>query len=695
MAKKLSWFLAIVVVLSVLAGCSSPAAVPTQPPPAAEPTKAPEPVQAEPTKAPAAQPEPTKAPAAQPEPTKAPAAQPAPVGALDHNGEYYAIAAPFLSLDYYEEYKRAMALLQEEMPGVKIELLGPSGFDIEATNTAMDQAVAKGAKGIIMMPWEATQGPAIDRAVEAGVPVLTLGVDLPSSKRLGYIGTSNFAAGQKAADWLAARMNGKGKLAMMRTPALANVTERVDGFKARMKEKYPDIQIVADLDHQNDSNIGAQQLVAALQKDPDITGVFAADGISGPAAAMGAREAGLPKGQVQILGFDREDSLLQAIEDGDIAGTVVQGSFLEAYLGIKVLDMLNHGLAQTSYDDKAAKVRLVPEMINPGVVIADKDNVKYFRRGYADQVKAPQPRTDWTGEYYAIAAPFLSLDYYEEYKRAMALLQEEMPGVKIELLGPSGFDIEATNTAMDQAVAKGAKGIIMMPWEATQGPAIDRAVEAGVPVLTLGVDLPSSKRLGYIGTSNFAAGQKAADWLAARMNGKGKMAMMRTPALANVTERVDGFKARMKEKYPDIQIVADLDHQNDSNIGAQQLVAALQKDPDITGVFAADGISGPAAAMGAREAGLPKGQVQILGFDREDSLLQAIEDGDIAGTVVQGSFLEAYLGIKVLDMLNQGLAQTSYDDKAAGITLVPEMVNPSVVIADKDNVKYFRRNYKP
>ncbi len=298
MAKKLSWFLAIVVVLSVLVGCSSPAAVPTQPPPAAEPTKAPEPVQAEPTKAPAAQPEPTKAPAAQPEPTKAPAAQPAPVGALDHNGEYYAIAAPFLSLDYYEEYKRAMALLQEEMPGVKIELLGPSGFDIEATNTAMDQAVAKGAKGIIMMPWEATQGPAIDRAVEAGVPVLTLGVDLPSSKRLGYIGTSNFAAGQKAADWLAARMNGKGKVAMMRSPALANVTERVDGFKARMKEKYPDIQIVADLDHQNDSNIGAHswwRRCRRIRTSPASlppTAFRARCGYGGP-------RGGIAKGQVQ------------------------------------------------------------------------------------------------------------------------------------------------------------------------------------------------------------------------------------------------------------------------------------------------------------------------------------------------------------------------------------------------------------
>ncbi len=178
------------------------------------------------------------------------------------------------------------------------------------------------------------------------------------------------------------------------------------------------------------------------------------------------------------------------------------------------------------------------------------------------------------------------------------------------------------------------------------------------------------------------------------MNGKGKVAMMRSPALANVTERVDGFKAHMKEKYPDIQIVADLDHQNDSNIGAQQLVAALQKDPDITGVFAADGISGPLRLWGPARRDCRRVRCR-WGFDREDSLLQAIEDGDIAGTVVQGSFLEAYLGIKVLDMLNHGLAQTSYDDKAAGITLVPEMVNPSVVIADKDNVKYFRRNYKP
>ena len=140
---------------------------------------------------------------------------------------------------------------------------------------------------------------------------------------------------------------------------------------------------------------------------------------------------------------------------------------------------------------------------------------------------------------------------------------------------------------------------------------------------------------------------------------------------------------------------AELDDQNDANKAAQQVTATLAKYPDLAGLFAGDGIAGPAAAQGVREAGLKKGQVTILGFDREDSLLAAIQDGDIAGTVIQGSPLEAYMGVMVLDMMSQGIAQSSYDDKAAGVVLAPETINPTVVIADQSNVQYFRRDYKP
>jgi ribose transport system substrate-binding protein len=292
-----------------------------------------------------------------------------------------------------------------------------------------------------------------------------------------------------------------------------------------------------------------------------------------------------------------------------------------------------------------------------------------------------------------MVSTFLSLDYWEEYRRYIDFTEAAFPGVKIEMMGPSDFDYEATMAAVDQAIAKGANGLLIQAWDQSLVPSINKAVDSGIPVVLVGVDYPESKRHAYVGTSNYVAGVKACDWLAEQIGGKGKIALMYTPTLANVVERIVGFKDTLEKKYPDIQIVVELDHQNDSNVGAQQIVGILQKNPDLAGIFAADGISGPASAMGIREAGVEKGSVKLLCFDREDALLAAIEEGEIAGSVAQGTPLEIYLGTMILDMINHNQIQVSYDDEAAGVTLVPEIVWPSVNIITKENVKYFRRNY--
>lgn len=306
---------------------------------------------------------------------------------------------------------------------------------------------------------------------------------------------------------------------------------------------------------------------------------------------------------------------------------------------------------------------------------------------------AQKQAIDRTGDRYVVICPFLSLDYYEEYKRAIKILEEEMPGITVELQGPPDYDEEATFTYIDRAITEKVDGILTMPWAKTWTPYVNKAVDAGIPVILIGVDIPDSKRLCYIGTDNYTMGQKAAEWIAKRINYKGKVAVMWSPRLANVTERVLGFKDTINKKYPDIKIVADLDHQDDSTIGAQAIVGVLQRFPDLAAIWGADGISGPACAMGIREAGVPKGSVVVLGTDREDALLELIEKGEIAGAIIQGTSLEVYLGVKILDMLKHSKIQLSYNDKAAGITLIPYRINPDVYFITQDNVKYFRRIY--
>lgn len=307
---------------------------------------------------------------------------------IDRTGDYYVFVGTFMSLDYYVDYYRAANIIMEEWPEVKIDVLGPADYDIESTLSIIEQQIAKKVTGILVQPWGEDWLPTCDKAVDSGIPVVFLGVDFPKSKRLAYCGTGNTKMGMVAGEWLAEKIGYEGKVAVMRNPVLANVTERYNGFMSVM-DSYPDIEVVADLDHQNDSSIGAQLIIGILQQYPDLAAVWGGDGISGPAVAMGIREAGLEKGSVIIVGADREDALLASIAEGEITATVVQGASLEFYYGVKILDAYVHNYGpQVSYDDAAAGIELNPDVVNPKVNVVTKDNVEYFRRSYVEDPTA-------------------------------------------------------------------------------------------------------------------------------------------------------------------------------------------------------------------------------------------------------------------------------------------------------------------
>jgi ribose transport system substrate-binding protein len=310
------------------------------------------------------------------------------------------------------------------------------------------------------------------------------------------------------------------------------------------------------------------------------------------------------------------------------------------------------------------------------------------------QAGSAQRGIDRSGDHYAFVSVFMSLDYYVDYYRAVDMLEEEWPGVKVEILGPADYDIEGTLATIDQVVAKGVDGLLVMPWGEDWLPTIQTAVDAGIPVVFLGVDYPEFPRICYVGSSNFKMGVAGAEWIAEEIGYRGQVAVMRSPVLANVTERWEGFMSVM-DKYPDIEVVADLDHQMDSNVGAQLIVGTMQKNPKLKAIWGGDGISGPAAAMGIREAGVDPGSVIIVGSDREDALLASIAEGEISATVIQGGALELYLGVKVLDAyIHRSGPEASYNDEAAGVSLLPDVIYPKNLVITQDNVEYFRRDYE-
>src|SRR6266568_4973371 len=93
---------------------------------------------------------------------------------------------------------------------------GHSGenYVLAAERAELDTAIQKKPSGILISVADPNAvKDDIDRAIAAGIPVITVDSDAPTSKRLFFIGTNNFQAGVAGGKRLAKELNGKGNVA--------------------------------------------------------------------------------------------------------------------------------------------------------------------------------------------------------------------------------------------------------------------------------------------------------------------------------------------------------------------------------------------------------------------------------------------------------------------------------------------------
>ena len=131
------------------------------------------------------------------------------------------------------------------MSGVSFRWIGPATTDAAAQSQIIDDLVIQGMNGICVSCNDPDAlMPAINRAVAAGVTVITWDSDSPKSKRLTNVSIDQFTAGAKAAELLVARAPAGECAVLQGTPGALNLEQRFDGFKSVI-DTNPDINLVA------------------------------------------------------------------------------------------------------------------------------------------------------------------------------------------------------------------------------------------------------------------------------------------------------------------------------------------------------------------------------------------------------------------------------------------------------------------
>jgi ribose transport system substrate-binding protein len=292
--------------------------------------------------------------------------------------EQYYLIATNIGLSYWQSAHEGFAKAAAEY-GVTEDMRGPDTFNPAVEVDEFRAAIAKKPAGILVSVSDPKlMGPEIDKAIAAGIPVITMDSDAPDSQRLYFIGTNNLEAGRLGGQRVAAELNGKGNVVFFTMPGQPNLEERLKGYKDAFAND-PGIKIVEVFDMKGESTAAMDKANEYLARTgpAKINAYICLEASSGKDVGEAFKRS-KPQDAI-VMGMDVDQATLELVKDGTIKATISQKPFTMALLGLKALDEIHHyPLKPLARDYASDAMSPIPAFVDTGVSLVDKSNVDKF-----------------------------------------------------------------------------------------------------------------------------------------------------------------------------------------------------------------------------------------------------------------------------------------------------------------------------
>jgi ribose transport system substrate-binding protein len=298
-------------------------------------------------------------------------------GGRHETTEVYVLVSTNTRIAYWQAAAEGLQTAGRDL-GVKVELVGPETYDPKGEKEAFLGVVHRkiAPAGILVSAADPEMmREAIDSAVAAGIPVVTIDADSPKSKRLTFIGTNNYLAGQMSGELLTKELNGKGNVVLYSIPGQENLDERVEGCK-RVLARSPGIKVLQVINIAGDPTKafdGTRNLMANGKTPPDAFVCL---------EALSCNEVAdvLDRANIRdktIIAMDTQEGTLNWLRKGMIRATIAQKPYTMAYFGTLVLDAFHHANPKDASSVQGGRSP-VPAFMDTGATLVDKSNIALF-----------------------------------------------------------------------------------------------------------------------------------------------------------------------------------------------------------------------------------------------------------------------------------------------------------------------------
>ncbi|MBO0436493.1 substrate-binding domain-containing protein [Vagococcus fluvialis] len=242
-------------------------------------------------------------------------------------------------------------------------------------------------------------------------------------------------------------------------------------------------------------------------------------------------------------------------------------------------------------------------------------------------------------------------------------------------------DLIAQQDQVNTLIQNGVDALIVVPVDTSAMDPITKAAQnADIPLIYVnrnpyaGKEDKMPKNVYYVGSEEITAGIMQMEFIGEKLGGKGNIAIL-MGILGNegAMKRTEGVEQVIKEKYPEMKVLnkETAEWQRDKAIAVtENWISTYGKD--INAVIA----NNDEMALGALQAAKKnnRSDMLIIGTDAIPDAIEAVEKGELAGTVFQDAKGQGGGAIDVL--VNK--------DKAESVTYVPFQ------LITKDNVSEFK-----
>lgn len=246
----------------------------------------------------------------------------------------------------------------KELGNIELIFRAPAGKTDPNEQTRMaEDAINQKADAILLAPSDpAALAPVAAKIKEANIPLILIDSAISTEDYDAFFSTDNEAAGALAGEAFAKLVNGRGKIGIVHAqPSSTTAIARGKGFENKIKEIAPNIQIVSvqysDGDKARALNIATDIMTA----NPDLVGFFTSNEGSTIGVARAIEDMG-KKDSVMLVGFDKSQDTIRALENGTLKATIVQNPYRMGYEGIQTAVDILDGKEVSRLTDTGANV---------------------------------------------------------------------------------------------------------------------------------------------------------------------------------------------------------------------------------------------------------------------------------------------------------------------------------------------------